>query len=127
LNDKKAMKKIFLILSFSLFCFAQGNGNMKFQKQNDEASSMPADVNKIFRNSCYDCHTKGGKRMAMSKVNFSDWDSYSQDKKAKKAADIVRMLNKGAMPPKAYRQQHPDRIPTPDQVDLIRKWADSLK
>ena len=88
--------------------------------------TIQEDIYKIFQNSCIDCHAKGGKKMAMSHVNFSDWDNYPADKKAKKAADIVKMLQKGKMPPKSYRESHPEKIPTAAQVESIVKWADSL-
>jgi len=84
------------------------------------------DIFKIFQNSCIDCHAKGGKKMAMSHVNFSEWDNYPADKKADKAADIVKILQKGKMPPKLYRESHPENIPTPAQIESIAKWADSF-
>jgi hypothetical protein len=88
--------------------------------------TIQVDIFKIFQNSCTDCHAKGGKKMAMSHVNFSEWDSYPAIKKADKAADIVKMLQKGKMPPKLYRESHPENIPTPAQIESIAKWADSL-
>jgi hypothetical protein len=64
--------------------------------------------------------------MAMSHVNFSEWDNYPAAKKADKATDIVKMLQRGKMPPKLYRESHPEKIPTPAQIESIVKWADSL-
>jgi len=91
-----------------------------------ESSTIPLNVQKVFQASCFDCHTRGGKKMAMNHVNFSEWDKYSAEKKATKSADIVKMLKKGSMPPKLYRRTHPEKVPTPDQVTLILEWADSL-
>jgi hypothetical protein len=88
--------------------------------------TIQADIYKIFQSSCIDCHAQGGKKSAMSHVNFSDWDNYSAEKKSGKAADIVKMLQKGKMPPKSYRESNPDKIPTPAQIESIVKWADSL-
>jgi hypothetical protein len=88
--------------------------------------TIQEDIYKIFQNSCIDCHSKGGKKMAMSHVNFSEWDNYSAEKKASKAGDIVKMLQKGKMPPKLYRESHPEKIPTSAQVESIVKWANSL-
>jgi len=102
--------------------------NVNGQNTDDKPISITiqADIYKIFQNSCIDCHAKGGKNMAMSHVNFSEWDNYPADKKAKKAADIAGILQKGKMPPKLYRESHPESIPTPAQIDSIVKWADSL-
>jgi mono/diheme cytochrome c family protein len=40
-----------------------------------ESVTIQADIYKIFQGSCTDCHAKGGKKMAMSHVNFSEWDN----------------------------------------------------
>ena len=117
---------VLLVTSFTF-----GEVRINYPNQNKEktagSSSIPPDVQKILQNSCFDCHSKGGKKMAMSHVNFSVWDSYPDEKKDKKSADIVKMLKKGSMPPKLYRQSHPDKIPTADQVTLITQWAETLK
>ena len=88
--------------------------------------TIQADAYKIIQSSCIDCHAKGGKKIAMSHVNFSEWDSYTAEKKAVKASDMVKMLQKGKMPPKLYRESHPETVPTPAQIETISKWADSL-
>lgn len=88
--------------------------------------TIQTDIYKIFQNSCIDCHAIGGRKMAMSHINFSEWDNYPPEKKAVKANDIVKMLQKGKMPPKLYRESHPESVPTQDQIDRIVKWADSL-
>jgi len=90
------------------------------------STTIQEDIYKIFQTSCIDCHAKGGKKMAMSHVNFSDWDNYPAEKKAKKADDIVKIVQKGKMPPKLYRETHPERIPIPVQIESITKWADAL-
>ena len=90
------------------------------------SATIPPDIYKIIGNSCVDCHSKGGKKMAMSHVNFSEWDNYSAEKKAEKAADMVKMLNKGKMPPKLYRESHPENVPSSADIEAITKWAESL-
>lgn len=126
--DKKfsVLAGVLLVTSFA-FGDPRFNPINQTEEQTTGAASIPAEVYKIFQNSCFDCHSKGGKKMAMSHVNFSLWDNYPDDKKEKKSADIVRMLKKGAMPPKLYRQSHPEKIPTVDQVALISQWAETLK
>jgi hypothetical protein len=126
--DKKSsiLASVLLVASFTF-----GEARINYLNQNEEkttsSSSIPPDVQTILQNSCFDCHTKGGKKMALSHVDFSVWDSYSNDKKENKSADIVKMLKKGSMPPKLYKQSHPDKIPTADQVALIEQWAETLK
>jgi cytochrome c5 len=92
-----------------------------------EKAGIPADVNKIFENSCTACHANGGNPMAMSHVNFSHWDEYTAEKQAKKALDIEKIVSKGSMPPKSFKASHPDAVPTPEQIKKISAWADNLQ
>jgi hypothetical protein len=89
-------------------------------------SSIPDDVNKVFKNVCMNCHATDGKKLAMARVNFSKWDSYSSAEQAKKAAAICKVLMKGSMPPKSFRKAHPDDIPTEAQIEKICKWSKTL-
>jgi cytochrome c5 len=88
--------------------------------------SIPGDLQLIFSKSCMACHASGGNHMAMSKLNFSEWANYEPAKQAKKAEAICNVLAKGAMPPKSFRQSHPDVIPTEAQKDTICKWSETL-
>jgi hypothetical protein len=36
-------------------------------------------------------------------------------------------LDKGEMPPKKAREAKPETIPTREQIETIKKWAESLK
>ena len=87
---------------------------------------LPDDVNKIVSFSCVPCHTSTGGLMSREKLNFTKWTEYSTEKQKEKAEKMYSMLKKGAMPPKAARENRPDIIPTTDQVDTIKKWAESL-
>jgi hypothetical protein len=125
------MRKIVILASILIaLSLTAGKVSANMNDQNTAGSpisvTIPADIYKIISNSCTDCHAKGGKKSAMSHVNFSNWDTYSAEKQAKKAAEMVKMLNKGKMPPKLYRESHPEKVPTPDQIEIITKWAESL-
>ena len=90
-------------------------------------ASIPDSISKIFQNSCYACHAEGGNMMAMSKVNFSEWDKLSPEKQAKKAAAICKVVSKGSMPPGKFQKKHADKVPTQAQKVSICAWAKSLK
>ena len=125
------MKKImvlFLVIILTAFTGGGLSAGFLYQsvKDNPVCITIPPDIYKIIGNSCTDCHSKGGKKMAMSHVNFSEWDSYSAAKKADKAADMVKMLKKDKMPPKLFRESHPDKEPTTDEIETLSKWAESL-
>jgi hypothetical protein len=92
----------------------------------DENQQLADSIMKIVKVSCMDCHADGGNGMACAHVNFSKWSSYPADKQAAKANDICKMVTKGAMPPKKYRSNNPDAVPTQAQVNTICNWAKAL-
>jgi cytochrome c553 len=126
------MKKIYLILSvFVLLSLAAVMAvGPSLEASRGKAvptnSSIPANVLVIFKNSCMTCHGEGGKGMAMSLVNFSDWDNYPAKKQAKKAKAICNNITSGAMPPASVRTANPDKVPTAAQTEIICNWANSL-
>jgi hypothetical protein len=97
------------------------------QDQKEQPYPIPETINNIFKTSCMPCHWADGKKMAMSRINFSKWAEYDSKKEAKKASLICKTLGKGKMPPKSVRESAPELIPTKEQIDLICGWAESLK
>jgi cytochrome c5 len=89
-------------------------------------TSIPDDVEVIFKKSCMHCHASDGKSIPMAKLNFSNWDNYKPGKQAKKALAICKIITSGAMPPKSFREKNPDAIPTASQKSLICKWSETL-
>jgi hypothetical protein len=39
---------------------------------------------------------------------------------------MYKEMNKNAMPPKDARKANPDIIPTKEQVEIFKNWADSF-
>ncbi|PJZ68199.1 heme-binding protein [Leptospira perolatii] len=97
-------------------------------------------VKKIFRKSCYDCHSDLVRWPWYSKIypisvylaqhvrdgkeelNFSSWEDLSQDKRLDKAEDIVEEVEEGKMPPWDYRLLHPDSKLTEEEVVHLKNW-----
>jgi len=88
---------------------------------------IPEAVNKIAKKSCINCHTEPGNGMALAHVNLSNWDKYSPEKQASKAEAMCKMVTKGKMPPKKFKESHPEGVPTPAEIKTICDWAESLK
>jgi mono/diheme cytochrome c family protein len=88
---------------------------------------IPEDINKIFQTSCMPCHGSNGGRLPKSMLNFSRWAGYGPAKEVEKLSLICSALRKGAMPPRSARKSKPELVPTKEQIDLICKWAESLK
>jgi hypothetical protein len=89
-------------------------------------SSIPDSVTKIIEKSCFPCHSAPGNGMAMSKLNFDKWETYKPEKKADKANAMCKKVTKGSMPPKSFRSNNPDKVPTDAQVQVICNWAASF-
>jgi cytochrome c5 len=115
-----------MLLQFAFSAFSPAKPADETTKSSVALSSIPDELNTIFKKSCMDCHATGGKSMAMAKLNFSEWDNYSAEKQAKKAAAICKILSKGSMPPKSYRESNPEAVPTAAQKDMICKWSETL-
>jgi hypothetical protein len=97
------------------------------QKAVEVSKPVPADVMKIATKSCAGCHAEPGKGMALSRVNLTKWDSYSPEKQADKAKAMCNMVTKGKMPPKGFKADHPDAVPTSEDIKIICDWAGSLQ
>lgn len=96
-------------------------------KSTPVSSAMPDNVKAVLKNSCMACHGTDGKKMAMSMVNFSEWDNYSPEKQAKKASAVCNVITKGSMPPKGYRSANPGAVLTDAQKEMICTWSKSLQ
>ena len=84
-------------------------------------------VMKIAERSCVKCHTEGGNGMAMMHLNLSNWDKFSPEKQADMAKDMCKMVSKGKMPPKGFREKNPGAAPTKDEAKIICDWATSIQ
>lgn len=88
---------------------------------------IPDDINKIFQTSCMPCHGEKGGRLPGARLNFSRWAGYGAVREAEKASAICSSVRRGTMPPRSVRESKPDLILKKEQVDLVCKWAESLK
>ncbi len=85
------------------------------------------DVLMIAKKSCIKCHAEPGKKMALSHVNLSKWDTYTAEKQAAKASAMCNMITKGKMPPKEFKEKNPDFVLTKDEIKIICDWSASIQ
>jgi cytochrome c5 len=97
------------------------------QTGEEKPNPIPENIIKIFQTSCMQCHGSNGKMLALAKLNFSKWAEYGGAKEAGKATMICSVITNGSMPPKSVSKSNPELIPSDEQIDLICKWAESLK
>ena len=126
------MKKIhFVLFAMIIISIAVGiviypSKVLSQKKISQKSYSIPNDVAEILSNSCVSCHGDGGKGMAMSRWNFSIWDTYSAEKQAKKANAICNAITNGSMPPASVKKTNPEKIPSRAQKEIVCNWANSL-
>lgn len=118
------LRSLLLALIFMIPGMFFLNFSVLGQETSGESPALPENVNKIVSFSCVPCHTSKGGLMSRTKLNFTEWTQYSPSKQKEKAQKMYSVLKKGAMPPKSARENRPEIIPTPDQVEIIKKWSE---
>ena len=135
------MKKIFLII-FILLIIIQfipiDQTNITIDKHLE--ISTPKDIKHIFKQACYDCHSNQTVWPYYSKIapfswiisshvndgrkalNFSTWNTYTQEIKDKKKKAIFRKVY-ASMPLASYILLHEEANISKKQREFIRKWT----
>ncbi len=103
--------------------------------------TVPANVQTILKNACYDCHTNNtaypwyvniqpvGWMMAShikdgkENLNFSDFGAYSKRKQTNKLRAIITSIKEGSMPISSYTWMHPLAKLNDDKKRLVIDWA----
>ena len=109
----------------------------------EETANVPAEVQMVISRSCNDCHSNKSLYPWYSQVapmswflsnhiadgrhelNFSEWGTYPDKKKAHKLEEICEQLDAGAMPLPSYLWIHRDAVLNADQTRLLCDWANA--
>jgi hypothetical protein len=106
---------------------------------------VPADVQKILRRACYDCHSNAtvypwyaeiqpfgwwltthvndGKRH----LNFSEFGTYTLKRSVSKLEQISDEVSQHAMPLPSYTWVHSEARLTTTEIKQLTDWADALR
>ena len=124
------------VLAFQLITVDKTNPN--YDKK-DEIKA-PKEVMSILKRSCWDCHSNDtvwpwyasiapfswtiSRHVVVGRqyVNFSIWETYTQEQKDKKLEDIYKAMHT-AMPLEGYVSMHKDAKVSQKDRDLIRVWT----
>lgn len=105
---------------------------------------VPADVEVLLRESCYDCHSYETEWPWYSRIapgsflithdviegrrhlNFSDFSGMDSFDSMDVAEEILEVLEKGEMPPSQYLILHPGASLSNSELNTLRSWANSL-
>jgi len=108
----------------------------------DEEIKAPAEIMKMLKTSCYDCHSyetkmpwygniapfswevKSHIKEGREWLNFQTWDRYDDEKKQKLYKGIAKTIN-FSMPMPMYLSLHEEAKLSREQREQIKKWAES--
>lgn len=103
----------------------------------------PPEVTAILRRTCYDCHSNETRwpwyayvapvswwmvkdvDEGRDELNFSDWGSYEQKKRERRAKKVIEEVEDGVMPPENYLRLHGDARVGAAELGILRKWAEA--
>ena len=101
---------------------------------------VPDSVNQILREACYDCHSNntrypwytniqpvgwilaGHIKRGKSKLNFSEFNSYSNRRKVSKLKEIANQIEDNEMPLSSYKLMHKKARLSTMEKNLIVSW-----
>ena len=136
------MKKILiiLILGFIGIQFIPMNVPADLPVKDGDALEAPENVQAILERSCFDCHsshttflwyssiapvslfTKYHVKEGREHLNFSTWNSYTDEKKLKYLQKLPKAI-KSKMPLKSYLIMHQEAKLSDDDKKAISDWA----
>lgn len=123
---KKPIRYAFVVASV-LFVTGLFINTATAQKSGSGSKPIPENIMKVAKKSCVNCHTKPGSFMALTLLNLSKWDKYTPEKQSAKANAMCYMVSKDKMPPKHFRKNNPDGVPTKEEIKTICDWAQSIQ
>ncbi|MBH53713.1 MAG: hypothetical protein CMI18_05135 [Opitutaceae bacterium] len=103
-------------------------------------SGLPYEVKTILKAKCYDCHSNESHwpwysyiapvswwisdhvHEGRREVNYSKWDTYSEDRKEDKIEETFDEVLDGLMPIESYLITHPDAKVTEEEIDVFDMW-----
>lgn len=109
-----------------------------------QVHAMPAGVQRILENACYDCHSNHTRypwyaqlqpagwwlaqhvRDGKEGLNFDEYSVYSSKRQVNKLKRLKTQLEEGKMPLPSYTWLHPAARLTPAQKDTVLQWVDTL-
>lgn len=143
-NTKKTITAVIVILIvFQFFQPSKNEGEAFGENDILHAANVPEEVKNVLVNSCYDCHSdrtnhkwyekiqpigwwighhiKDGKRH----LNFSEFNTYKDKRKAHKLEELAEMVNEGEMPMTSYTLMHSNAKLSDAQKKLLVEWANT--
>lgn len=140
------MKKVILAIIIGILVLIQfiriDKTNPQFDIKYDYFSTVntPDEVQRILKESCYDCHSnetnypwysnvspvswllKSHVNEGREHMNFSEWGQYTAGQKNKLVEESMEEIKENKMPLKSYTLMHPESKLTPQEKVTILNW-----
>lgn len=115
-----------------------------FENDISKAYAIPADVQLVLTQKCYDCHSNNTHypwyihiqpigwwmashiKEAKDELNFNEFKTYNQKRAAHKLEELVEVVEDGTMPIQSYVWLHSEAKVTPAETQAIKNWVQSL-
>lgn len=143
--------RILFVLLVAAFVLIQFISIEKTNPEFDQAADFvtmenpPADMEKILRSTCYDCHSNETVWPWYSNVapvswlledhvvngrdnlNLSYWGELERDDKAYVIEEMIEEMEEGEMPLPGYDKTHPDAKLSAEQKEKLYEWLRSIQ
>jgi len=134
---------VFIVMQF--FGPDKNQGDLKSLDSFIAETQMPNEVQTIFENTCYDCHSDFTRYPWYDKItpvnywladhvedgkkhfNVSQWDAYSLKKKDHKLDELIEEVEERKMPLESYTYLHADANLTEAQIKAVVDWAKGVR
>ncbi len=146
-RSKKILIALLVVLvDLQFFRPERNSSNPDGPNEISKKYSVPAEVQTILKQSCYDCHSNDTRYPWYANVqpvglwiqywhindgkhhlNFSEYGSYPEKKARHKFEEIADEVRDGEMPLATYIFMHHDAILTAEQSKVLIDWAESMK
>lgn len=147
---KSIMKKILFVLIavLALLQFYSPAKNVATTEVSANAIgqhyTVPDNVDRLLRISCYDCHSNNTVYPWYSNVqpvalwlddhiqdgkkhlNFDEFNTYSAERKEKKFKEITKTIEEGEMPISSYTLMHRNARLSPEDKKILTDWAKEM-
>lgn len=147
---KLFFKRLFqlLLIAFIGIQFIRPAKNVSDTKGPNDISvkyPVPADVEKILKTACYDCHSNNTVypwyshiqpvtwwldkhiRDGKKDLNFSEFTTYSARRQYRKLEEVGELAENGGMPLSSYTLIHRDAKLSPEQKATLTGWVNALR
>jgi hypothetical protein len=142
---RAAIATVFLLLAIQLVPVNRSNPTVDQSRPIYTTLPVPNSVKAVFERSCEDCHSNQTAwpwysyvapvswvvahdvHEGRKKMNFSEWGSYSAQRKEDRLEEICEQVTNADMPDRKYAIFHRSARPTSQERDAVCQWTEDSR